>query len=401
MNLRIKIILPVLAAALLVGAVVFDASMRVGLSTPTLESPGGFYPSYSPDGREVAFVTIWHGDSLEVWGVSTLNSALRPIIADPQAAVTDPAWSKNGWIAFASNRGGSFHIWLVRADGTGLTQVTSGPAKDDMPAWSPDGKRIAFVSDRGGSRAIWAVQADGSELRRLTSLPDNQNHPSFSPDGRQIVFEQTGLDYSTLIVMNADGTGLRQLTSGAVRDEDPSWSRRGIAFASDRAGPTGVWMVQPNGAGLQWIPNAFGINPAWSPDGNKIAFSWNDIVEFDFLTQTSRRLVELKGYFIPIDIMPGVARKVISLKETSVIPVTLLSAQGFDPLRQIDQVTMTFGRTGDERSLKSCAPDGRNLVCQFDCALTGLHPGDTQGILRVMSLYNFMHEGRGTIQLVP
>ena len=118
-----------------------------------------------------------------------------------------------------------------------------------------------------------------------------------------------------------------------------------------------------------------------------------------------------EGVVLPIEIMPGVSSKVISLKETGRIRVAIPSTSaslpllvGFDPVLQIDQTSLTFGRTGDEQSLESCAVDGRNLVCSFKTALTGFRPGETEGILRVlrvMGMGRMPLEGRGAVQIVP
>lgn len=408
MKARSRTLLVTFAAVLLNGAIVFDASMLAGLGSPQATVPISERPSYSPDGREVAFWTDWRGKA-SIWAVSTVDGRLRPVAADPNVSASEPAWSPNGsWIAFKSNGTGSPNIWLVRPDGSGLTQLTTGRSTDDQPAWSPYGSQIAFVSNRAGpgTRSIWVINTDGSGLRRVTNASCCQNHPSFSPDGSQIVFEATAPTASHLMIMNIDGTGLRPLTTGtgAFRDSSPSWGGRGILFQSTRA-RLNIWMIQPDGSGLQAIPNAVGLRPTWSPDGTKFAFSGNyDISEFNFLTATIRPLVELKGYFIPIDIMPGVPPKIVSLKESTRIRVAILSAPGFDLVQQFDQTTLTFGRTGDERSLDSCAVDGVNLLCQFKMALTGFRPGDTQGILRIMRVTSegrTPFEGRGAVQIVP
>ncbi len=289
---------------------------------------------------------------------------------------------------------------------------------DDQPTWSPNGTQIAFVSDRAGPRNIWVMNADGSGLRRVTKSPCCQNRPSFSPDGSQIVFSLgafskvgAGSTYvgSHLWIINANGTGLRQLTTGGFNDSSPSWGARGILFDSDRPGPSDIWMVQPDGSGLQAIPDTVGgSKPAWSSDGTRFAFGGDDgIYEFNFLSVAIRPLAEIKGYFIPIDIMPGASSKVISLKETAPIRVAIRPAPGFDPVQQIYPVqqinptSLTFGRTGDEQSVAFCTPDRVNLMCQFKTALTGFRPGDTIGILRAVKVNGDPLEGRDLVQIVP
>src|SRR5438876_4371623 len=411
--------------------------------------PDNSHPSYSPDGREVAFQTDWYKAYPALWAISTVDGRLQPIAKETPTPYPGrhPAWSPTGlWIAAASNTGLGSIIWLVRPDGSGATPLTAGrsPAvqpesyvEHDQPAWSPDGKQIAFVSGPPNAREIWIVNADGTGLSRVIRLhqivdrPRIVDHPSFSPDGRQIVFSAStenfiGVEHFlgfafNLFVVNVDGTGLKQLTTGPFLDTGPSWSERGILFASNRPGSFGIRLIQPDGTALQVIPNAVGVEPIWSPDRSKIAFSragnyisnyvpgpGPGIYEYDFSSGLVRPLVQIRGRFIAIDIMPGTSSKAISLRGTSLVRVAILyiADLGFEPVQQFDRTSITFGRTGEEHSLTSCAEDGKSLVCDFKTALTGFLPGDTLGILRLVGggktpPLRFRCEGRGAVQIVP
>jgi hypothetical protein len=99
--------------------------------------------------------------------------------AQAQAAAT--AQAQAGRIAFVSNRDGNWEIYVMNADGSGVTRLTNNPANDLRPSWSPDGKHIAFVSNRDGNLEIYVMNADGSGQINLTNNPAEDWFPSWSP----------------------------------------------------------------------------------------------------------------------------------------------------------------------------------------------------------------------------
>jgi len=85
---------------------------------------------------------------------------------------TAPAAFENR-IAFMSTRDGNWEIYVMNDDGSDMTRLTTDPAEDGLPTWSPDGKTIAFVSKRGGSWAVWAIDPDGKgAARKLFDIGD-------------------------------------------------------------------------------------------------------------------------------------------------------------------------------------------------------------------------------------
>jgi Tol biopolymer transport system component/DNA-binding winged helix-turn-helix (wHTH) protein len=121
---------------------------------------------------------------------------------------TAPRFSPDGLaIAYASDQGGNFDIWMRRVAGGDAVQVTRDAAADSQPAWSPDGNRIVFRSERAGG-GLFVVPATGGAEERISSAGFN---PLWSPDGRHILFATTrvaGLSLD-LQVIDADGTSPR------------------------------------------------------------------------------------------------------------------------------------------------------------------------------------------------
>jgi Tol biopolymer transport system component len=197
------------------------------------------------------------------------------VLASSVAAGAVPE-TRNGKIAFVS----AGDIWAVNPDGTGLTNLSHSSARDAYPTWSPEGTRIVFSSNRARGRSLWIMNADGTGVRRLTrGGRDADSAPSISPDGRRIVFARRIRGDQEIYVVNLDGTGLRRLTRHAGIDFDPAWSPAGMAVAFWRVVRRGgaqtrqIFLIGADGTGLQrltWGPDA--AEPAWSPDGKRIAF---------------------------------------------------------------------------------------------------------------------------------
>jgi WD40-like Beta Propeller Repeat len=186
-------------------------------------------------------------------------------------------------------------IHALNPDGTGNTALTS--ATDHNPAWSPDGTRIAF--DR--SSDIYVMEADGSHLTQLTTNPAADKDPAWSPDGSQLAFESDRGGSLDIWTMNADGSGPVRLTTDPASDVDPSWSPNGskIAFSSDRESfacddpdnypdcvPRAtfrIFTMSPNGANTTrvtlttpyfdcYAEGQDHVAPDWSPAGDQIAY---------------------------------------------------------------------------------------------------------------------------------
>lgn len=99
---------------------------------------------------------------------------------------TDPKIPIPGSLVFHSNMDGDNEIYLL--ENNSLTQLTRNTWNDEYPAWSPDGKHIAFTSDREGHYDIFMMNADGSGISRLTTAKSDEKEPSWFPDGKNVAY---------------------------------------------------------------------------------------------------------------------------------------------------------------------------------------------------------------------
>jgi len=166
------------------------------------------------------------------------------ISVDDFDGADNPQWSSDErTIAFQGYPAGRLNgsqIYLVKPDGSGLTQLTStseSPSGASSPSWSPDNSKIIYISKEGTfSSDVWVMNSDGSEKQNLTNgRVDFPSSPKFSPDGRRILFhgsddvrpERGGPDFE-IWIMDRDGSELRKFTDNDVDDRNAVWGVNGV-----------------------------------------------------------------------------------------------------------------------------------------------------------------------------
>jgi len=192
-------------------------------------------------------------------------------------------WSPDGTrIAFCGLEGG---ICIADADGTNLSKVELPGILNGGLSWSPDGAKIAIVcvfpqSPNNYIAEVYTINVETGELERLTDTPDIYEYgPSWSPEGSQIAFATLASPFP-IYVMDADGSKQRLLTTVPQLGGPISWSPDGkkIMYVS-RIGERGygeIYLVDvEDGTSINLTnsPDIHDCDPAWSPDGNRIAFS--------------------------------------------------------------------------------------------------------------------------------
>lgn len=225
-------------------------------------------PSWSPDARALAYTTFRPIPDVFV------SLIYQGVLQNPTKGVGTnylPVFSPDGkQIAFMSGRDGNPEIYAMNVDGSNLRRLTNNQAGDSSPTWSPSGSQIAFTSDRTGKAQIYVMNSsDGSGVRRLTVNESEADRPTWSPPPfNEIAYAaSTGPGYDIKVLEVSTGQ-IRALTFGEGSNEGPAWAPGGrhLAFTSTRAGGrTQVFTIGRDGRGLRQITRE-GNNqtPAWS-----------------------------------------------------------------------------------------------------------------------------------------
>jgi TolB protein len=228
-----------------------SVSVRGGRATALTTGPFDAMPSFSPDGRRIAFTRVVQSVVAPTAGLFTMDRRgghLEPLLSD--GIDLSPAWSPDGrTIAFSRLASpdrpvDDATLYLADADGSHVRRLGPSPVRGVSAAWSPDGTQLAFVSFADGnappcpaascppSGELYVVNADGSGLTRLTRSRADDEHPSWSPDGRRLAFA-SGFDVRSeghapwLMVVAASGGHATRIGrfAGVI---DPSWSPAGV-----------------------------------------------------------------------------------------------------------------------------------------------------------------------------
>jgi Tol biopolymer transport system component len=312
------------ASVVLIAAIAFVTTgfwTRPGTNAPvaSLELISTFagshrWPSLSPDGRMVAFVSD-AGGTPQVW-IKNLASGDPIQITFGDAAAVRPRWSAQGdRIVYTRSGGGIWsvpplggearqivkdglnadvsadgrrivfehagQIFIASADGLGASQLPRLPLRliehygDSWPTFSPDGTSIAvFLGEQGRYGAYWIVPADGREPRRVTSDLHEGGAPAWTPDGRSLVVPSARSGSVNLWRVPIDGGSPEALTAGTGEDLDPVVSPDGrtVLFANVKRTWALVRQDEHGNARKTLLERRTPLGyPRYSPDGRRIA----------------------------------------------------------------------------------------------------------------------------------
>jgi TolB protein len=215
------------------------------------------FPSFSPDGRRVAYSSTRSGS----WDIYVMDVDGRNVtqITDGPMHDLHPSFSPCGTrLVYCSTggRSGQWELWLVNLVTGERKMIGYGL----FPRWSPDATvdRIAFQRSRQrGLRwfSLWTLDLVDDEARRVTEVAASSNaaivSPTWSPDGRRLAFATVVEPVDgrraqhDIWIINVDGTGRQRVTDGVGTNLSPYWSAdHRVYFVSDRGGRDSIWSVR-------------------------------------------------------------------------------------------------------------------------------------------------------------
>ena len=191
-------------------------------------------PDISPDGKTVAFSYL--GD---IWTVEAIGGVARPVTMH-EAHDINPVFSPDGkYLAFSSNRHGSYDVFVVPAVGGKPRRLTYDSGHDMVTGWTPDGKNVVFFSTRGtafpANNDCYTVPAEGGAEKKLPLFEGKEAH--FSPSGTAVAFTRgpgtwyrrgyRGSSNDDIWVSTLDGAKQTRVTTFDGQDSYPMWAADG------------------------------------------------------------------------------------------------------------------------------------------------------------------------------
>jgi Tol biopolymer transport system component len=294
---RDRVVAVAIALVLVAAVIAFWATgalRRDRDSVPATEPTGRIVflqeaPGSGPVGASAGFHPEYQLFAMNVDGTDVVQLTHRS--AAFPADIEGPEWAPDGSrIAFdGAADDGHAHIFAMNADGSGLTQITSGDGDEIDATWSPDGTRLAVETQRSSSEptGIAIVDVATGELHMITENPigGDDAFPAWSPDGTRIAFARSRGSQqfpSAVFIVDVDGRGLQRVTPRRLNAYRPAWSPDGtqIIFNTndtpERIQDAEIYIVASDGSGLRRLTheeNASAFRPTWSPDGEWILFT--------------------------------------------------------------------------------------------------------------------------------
>lgn len=226
---------------------------------------GNFYPSFSPDGKKISYVSIKDAD---YFGLSNLY--LYDVETKEEKLLVPKVRSSSGWtgnkIIYAKlgedNPGwANLHdLYSYDIETEEEKRLTEG-MRANNPSVSKDGKQIVFVFQKDGTSNIGVVDIDGKNFRRLTFFESGEQvyNPKFSPDGKLIVFDYSDFRERDIAKVKSDGSGFEFLIKTGSDERNPSFMNDdNIIYSSDETGIFNLYSLDITSGEKRQLSNVIG-----------------------------------------------------------------------------------------------------------------------------------------------
>jgi Tol biopolymer transport system component/DNA-binding winged helix-turn-helix (wHTH) protein len=255
------------------------------------------WPSFSRDGSRIAYAVAMTGSPPDVWVMSADGTGASPVTSH-EGSDSFPSWlPDNRRIAFLARRREPDSLMTVDVVSGEERTVYDGPLEIAFPRVSPDGSRVAFhTSAGGGAINVWTLPLDGGEPSQVTRDAELAGWPCWSPDGAWIAFELKRGSETHIAVVPSGGGEVEQLTAEPGQAWTGSWAPDGdrIVFAALRDGVWNLWSVSRSTRRQVQItantkPNVYLRAPDWSPRGDRVIFEHAEVTGNVWLMELSDR----------------------------------------------------------------------------------------------------------------
>ncbi|MBD8897965.1 Tol-Pal system beta propeller repeat protein TolB [Rhodanobacter sp. DHG33] len=226
-------------------------------------------PSWSPDGRKIAYVSFESGNS-QIY-VQDLTTGARQLVASHKKGINGaPAWSPDGSkLALALSYTGHLQLYVMDVASRHETQLTHDTAINTEPVWAPDGQSIYFTSDRSGRPQIYQIPAGGGTPQRISFQGSYNSNSSISYDSKELAMVQGNGNVYRIAVMDLGLGGQVHYLSPGPLDFGPSWApNASMLLYGATEGPRGVlYATSSDGMVRQRLALANGSvsDPSWGP----------------------------------------------------------------------------------------------------------------------------------------
>ncbi|HXX62975.1 MAG TPA: biopolymer transporter Tol, partial [Bacteroidota bacterium] len=247
------------------------------------DMPTGFanlYPTYSPDGTKLAYVSAKEADYFSQSGLFVINLISRKEKLIEPGVRTAPAWSPDGQTLFYAKATRDNPHWSYQFDIYSYslatkkeTRITHG-RRALSPTVSPDGTHIAYVVNSDGTTNLAVANADGSGERVITPYQSGEQvyNPKWSPSGDRIIFDYSIKDGRSIAEIRPDGGGLHFLVSGDEDSRTGTFSPGGLSmlYSSDRTGIFNLYIYDFATGSSRQLTNVMGgaFCPTWDSTGD-------------------------------------------------------------------------------------------------------------------------------------